>query len=56
MGSKINLNDFNLENLNDNLEDKYFEKREKIQKNLKSPEESKDNNGHKKKNKRLPKL
>lgn len=56
MVRKINLNDFDLENLNDNLEDKYFEKKEKIHKAQKSPEGSKENNGQKKKNKRLPKL
>lgn len=55
MSNKINLNDIDLENLNDNVDDIFFEKKEKITKILKSPEEKKYNNGHKKKTQRITK-
>lgn len=50
--SKIDVKDIDLENLDGLADDTYFQKKEKVGKNLKSEEESKDNRGHKKSNHR----
>jgi len=55
MSNKISPKDIDLEHLDELEDDEFFENKEKITKVLKSPEESKDNNGHKKATKRIQK-
>ncbi len=55
MSNRISPKDIDLEHLEDLEDDEFFENKEKITRALKSPEESKDNNGHKKATKRIQK-
>lgn len=55
MSNKISPKDIDLEHLDELEDDEFFESKEKITKALKSPEESKDNHGHKKATKRIQK-
>lgn len=54
MASKINPKDIDIEHLDDLEADEFFETKERIVRSTKSPEESKDNFGHKKSTKRIP--